>query len=224
MNVLELFSGSESFSKVARGRGYKTFTSDINDFGTTDYITDIRNFDVDCVPFIPDLIWCSIPCTYFSVASIGKHWNKDHTPKTDNARLGIEIVKQTMAVINHFQGLNGNLIYIIENPRGKLRKLGLIPTHFMKTVTYCQYGDFRMKPTDLFTNLFSWIPRPMCKNGDDCHVSAPRGSATGTQGIKGSYERSKVPYELCSEIFECALMRYNLFNPKQRSINRYELS
>jgi hypothetical protein len=40
----------------------------------------------------------------------------------------------------------------------------------------------------------------MCKNGDSCHVSAPRGSTTGTQGLKGAYERSKVPNDLCEEI------------------------
>ena len=37
------------------------------------------------------------------------------------------------------------------------------------TVTYCQYGDTRMKPTDLWCSdsLFQqWTPRPMCKNGD----------------------------------------------------------
>ena len=42
------------------------------------------------------------------------------------------------------------------------------------------------------------------KNGeiiDHCHhESAPRGSKTGTQGKKGSYERSKIPSELCREI------------------------
>mgnify|MGYP003328916231 FL=1 len=47
-----------------------------------------------------------------------------------------------------------------------------------------------------------WIPRPMCKNGNpNCdHVAAPRGSQTGTQGLKGNYERSIVPSELCREI------------------------
>jgi hypothetical protein len=35
-----------------------------------------------------------------------------------------------------------------------------------------------------------------------CHISAPRGSQTGTQGLKGSYIRSQIPYELCKEIIE----------------------
>lgn len=68
------------------------------------------------------------------------------------------------------------------------------------TITYCQYGDKRMKPTDIWTNSETWQPRPMCKKGDICHELAPRGSKTGTQGLKGEYNRSKIPEELCREI------------------------
>ena len=83
----------------------------------------------------------------------------------------------------------------------KLRKLPV--TNFFEirhTVTYCKYGDTRMKPTDIWTNSDKWVPRKACKNGDSCHESAPRGSKTGTQGLKGAYERSKIPKELCNEI------------------------
>jgi len=58
-----------------------------------------------------------------------------------------------------------------------------------------------MKPTDLFNNCFEWTPRPMCWNGNTDHISAPRGSKTGTQGLKGSYIRSQIPEELFIEIF-----------------------
>ena len=68
------------------------------------------------------------------------------------------------------------------------------------TVTYCQYGDTRMKPTDIWTNHPNPNFKPACKNGDKCHVSAPRGSATGTQGIKGSKARSVIPEELCEYV------------------------
>ena len=46
----------------------------------------------------------------------------------------------------------------------------------------------------------------MCKNGDPCHVAAPRGSKTGTQGLKGSYERSKIPEDLCLEILKSCII------------------
>jgi hypothetical protein len=42
----------------------------------------------------------------------------------------------------------------------------------------------------------------MCKNGDSCHVSAPRGAKTGTQGLKGSKERSVIPAALCAHIVD----------------------
>jgi hypothetical protein len=202
MKVLELYAGSRSVGKACEELDYEVYSSDINAFPGIDYVTDIRDFDIDKVPFVPDIIWASPPCTYFSVASIGKHWNKDHTPKSDNAMFGVEIVSATLYIINVFKSINPNLIWYMENPRGKLRKLSVVDGLHRNTVTYCQYGDTRMKPTDIWTNNLDWKPRPMCKNGMPCHVSAPRGSQTGTQGMKGNYERSKIPHELCIEILK----------------------
>ncbi len=202
MKILELFAGSRSIGKVAEELGHEVFSSDIEQFGGIDYVVDILEFDTDVVPFIPDVIWASPPCTSFSVASIGKHWNKDHTPKTQEALDGVRLVEATVNIIEMFQIQNPNLIWYIENPRGKLRKLSVVERFTRKTVTYCQYGDDRMKPTDIWTNNFNWKPREMCKNGMPCHVSAPRGSKTGTQGLKGSYERSQIPSELCGEVIQ----------------------
>ena len=201
MKILELFAGSRSIGKAAEQLGFEVYSSDINAFKDINYVSDILQFDVSKVPFIPDVIWASPPCTFFSVASIGKHWNIDNTPKTENAKLGVTIVQKTIEIIKYFKELNANIIYFVENPRGKLRKLP-VANYFdkMHTVTYCQYGDKRMKPTDIWTNSENWKPREMCKNVDNCHVSAPRGSQTGTQGMANAYEKSKIPEELCKEI------------------------
>lgn len=211
--VLELFAGSRSIGKVSEELGYKVFSSDLNNFDGIDYAVDIRKFDKSKVPFIPDVIWCSPPCTGFSVAAIGKNWVKGEvfTPKTDSARLGVEILNATLDLIYYYKELNPDLIWYMENPRGKMRKSPMLSENdilenvedldmMRHTITYCQYGDDRMKPTDIWTNNESWTPRPMCKNGDPCHVAAPRGSQTGTQGLKGNYERSKLPYQLCKEV------------------------
>ena len=201
MKILELFAGSGSFSNVAKEFGYEVITTDIkqNPNNTIDYVVDVFDFDYINLPGI-DVVWASPPCTYFSVASIGKHWNKDHTPKSSEALFGLKVIKKTIEIIDYL----GPTYWIIENPRGKLRKLEIVKDLPRTTVTYCQYGDIRMKPTDLWTNLIEdvWTPRPMCKNGMPCHEAAPRGSKTGTQGLKGNYERSKVPSELCKEILE----------------------
>ena len=205
MNVLELFAGSRSIGKICDAKGYNIFSSDINAFEGIDYVEDILNFNPTEVPFIPDVIWASPPCQGFSVSAIGRNWVKGHAfePKTESAILGILLVKRTLEIIRYFQALNPALLYYIENPRGKLRKapfMEALPYHHC--VTYCQYGDDRAKPTDLWVN-FDWTPKT-CKNGNpDCHHQpAPRGSRTGTQGLKNAYERSKVPEKLCIEIIE----------------------
>jgi hypothetical protein len=204
MKVLELFAGSRSVGKVADKLGWEVFSSDFEPFEGIDYQIDILKFDVSKVPFKPDIIWASPPCTGFSVAAIGRNWEKTETdaiPKTDTARLGIELVKKTIEIIDHFQPK----YFFIENPRGMLRTLQIMQRFKRQGVTYCQYGDDRMKPTDIWTNSDTWIPRPMCKNGDSCHISAPRGSRTGTQGLANAYERSKIPEELCLEILNSCI-------------------
>ena len=92
--------------------------------------------------------------------------------------------------------------YFIENPRGGMRKMTWMQGLPRYTVTYCQYGDKRMKPTDIWTNHPDPQFKPMCKNGDPCHEKAPRGSKTGTQGLKGSKERSVIPEALCQHIVD----------------------
>jgi hypothetical protein len=204
MNVLELFAGSRSVGKVAQKLSFNVYSSDIEQFGGIDYVTDILEFDPSKIPFKPDIIWASCPCTAFSVAAIGKNWTKvgdDYIPKNPRADFGLKLVQKTLEIIEHFNPT----YFFIENPRGMLRKMPIMADLPRQGVTYCQYGDTRMKPTDIWTNSTKWIPRPMCKNGDPCHVAAPRGSKTGTQGLKGAYERSKIPEDLCFEILKSCI-------------------
>lgn len=204
MKLLELFAGSKSIGKQASKLGFDVFSSDINNFDGIDYVVDILDFDYKKVPFKPDIIWASPPCTGFSVAAIGHHWSGGkgaYVPKTETAKLGIELVKKTIEIIDYYKPT----FWFMENPRGVLRKLPIVANLPRQSVTYCQYGDERMKPTDIWTNSIIWEPRPMCKNGDPCHVAAPRGSRTGTQGRANAYERSKIPEELCKEILKSCL-------------------
>jgi hypothetical protein len=204
MKVLELFAGSRSIGKVADRLAFDVYSSDIEQFGGIDYVIDIMEFDVAKIPFVPDIIWASCPCTAFSVAAIGKNWTKvgdDYIPKNPRADFGLKLVQKTLEIIEHFNPT----YFFIENPRGMLRKMPIMADLPRQGVTYCQYGDTRMKPTDIWTNSTKWIPRPMCKNGDPCHVAAPRGSKTGTQGLKDAYERSKIPEELCFEILKSCI-------------------
>jgi len=203
MKVLELFAGSRSIGKVAEELGYKVFSVDINNFKGIDLVKDIEFLTKDDIPFIPDVIWASPPCTTYSIAAIGHHRDMGK-PKTDFAAKSDRLVINVLKLIKEF-----DCKYFIENPRGYMRKMFFMNGIPRTTVWYCRYGDTRAKPTDIWSNhiysLFNkngWQPKQECFNGNKkCHhESAPRGSKTGTQGLKNNYERSKVPYELCKEI------------------------
>lgn len=200
MKTIELFAGTRSFSKVAGSLGHSIFTTDYEEIDGQDLVADIKTLSAKDFPYQPDVLWASPPCEGFSVASIGKNWGggyRAYEPKSDSARRSIELVKHTLRIIAELKPT----YFFVENPRGVLRKLDLLAHIPRYTVTYCQYGDTRMKPTDIWTNA-PFTPRPMCKNGDTCHISAPRGSKTGTQGIKGYKDRSRIPPELFEDIFK----------------------
>ena len=166
------------------------------------------DFDVNVLPWIPDVIWASPPCETFSVASISHHWNyenKTHVPKSEKCIEGINRVKKTLEIIQILKPK----YFIIENPRGILRKMIFMANLNRYTVTYCQYGEHRMKPTDLWSNIPDLVFRPVCKNGEPCHERAPRGAKTGTQGIKGYKDRSIVPKELCLDVYQQIQKRLN---------------
>tara|TARA_B100001939_G_scaffold133592_1_gene116084 strand:- start:1606 stop:2217 length:612 start_codon:yes stop_codon:yes gene_type:complete len=198
MKTLELFCGTKSFSKIAKEYGYESLTLDFDNTFNPDIVKDIMDFDIqDLNGYSPDIIWASPPCQKFSVASLGRNWNKeDMTPKNDDTKKAMQIVLKTVQII---KDLKPKYFYI-ENPRAMLRKIGLIPYDY-STVTYCQYGFHYMKPTDIWSNNEEWLKvAKSCKNGMPCHESASRGSNTGTQGLKNPAERGKIPPDLIREI------------------------
>ena len=183
--------------------GHETFTVDIDGLFGPDLCMDIHQMHHSDLPYVPDILWASPPCTTFSVASIGTHWTGGkgaYIPRTQEAKDGIRLVEQTRAIIKELEPR----WWFIENPRGVLRKLPVMDGLRRVTVTYCQYGDDRMKPTDIWTNAHWWQQRPVCKNGDPCHQRAPRGAKTGTQGLAGAKERGVIPPALFEEILSQA--------------------
>lgn len=205
MKVLELFAGTRSIGKAFEARGHEVYSVEWNkDFENIDLYADIGTLTAEDIikEFgYPDIIWASPDCATFSIASISRHRKKDE--KTGNLEPVSEYAKFCDKVDTHVIELIKELqpkYYFIENPRGGMRKMTFMQGLPRYTVTYCQYGDSRMKPTDIWTNHPNPKFKPMCKNGDPCHERAPRGSKTGTQGLKGSKERSVIPQALCEHI------------------------
>ena len=203
LKVLELFAGTRSIGKQFEAVGHEVYSVewdkqhhnidlyiDINEL-TTEMV--LKNFGR------PDIIWASPDCTTYSIAAISHHRIKEDStlsPKSDYAYLSDKTNKHVLRLIKELQPK----YYFIENPRGGMRKMDFMQELPRYTVTYCQYGDTRMKPTDLWTNHPNPKFLPMCKNGQPCHESAPRGSKTGTQGLKCKVDRSRIPEALCKHI------------------------
>jgi len=201
LKLVELFAGSRCVGKAGEELGMKVFSADWQPFENIDFVGDIQNIEITDIPFIPDIVWASPDCTTYSIAACSTHRNNSIEPKSEYAKKCDNVNQHWIGLIKQWLGINPNMVFFIENPRGMLRKMPFMQEFERHTVWYCQYGDDRAKPTDIWTNSKSWIPRPMCHNGNtNCHHQpAPRGSKTGTQGRKDSYNRSMIPHQLCIE-------------------------
>lgn len=204
MKVVELFAGTRSIGKAFEAQGHEVFSVEWDkSFENIDLYEDILKVTArDILEKFgqPDVIWASPDCSSYSIAAISHHRRREENgnlaPISDYAKFCDRVNQHVLCLILALSPR----YWFIENPRGGMRKMDFmngLPRH---TVTYCQYGDTRMKPTDIWTNHPDPKFKPVCRNGDTCHISAPRGAKTGTQGLKGSKERSRIPSELCQHI------------------------
>jgi len=202
---IDLFCGSSSFKKEAEAAGFEYFGVDCEKYDNVNLVIDIEKLSIHDLPNIDNYdrvhIHGSPDCRTYSIAAISTH-RDNGKPKTEYAQKCDSVNTHFIWLINQLNPMS-KVTYSIENPRGYMRKMDFVSGLPRHTVWYCQYGDDRAKPTDIWTNL-NWTPRPVCHNGNtNCHhAPAPRGSKTGTQGRKGSYERSKIPNELCKELIQ----------------------
>lgn len=213
IKVLELFAGSRSIGNTAEELGMQVFSVDWTPYEKIDLAIDIEELKKDDIPFIPDIVWASPDCTTYSIAAVSKHRRNRTEPVSEYAVKCDNVNQHWIGLIKEYLELNPDLVFFIENPRGMLRHMPWMKDFKRHTVWYCKYGDDRAKPTDIWTNSKTWTPREECHNykydkegniiNKHCHhESARRGARTGTQGKKDSYNRSKIPKELCIEILK----------------------
>lgn len=205
--MLELFAGTRSIGKAFEVRGHEVFSVEWDkDFDNIDLYADVGKLTADDIIQRfgkPDVIWASPDCATFSVAAIYRHRRRNPEtgsldPVTDYAKFCDEVDQHMLELIKELSPY----LYFIENPRGGLRVMSWMQGLPRYTVTYCQYGDTRQKPTDIWTNHPDPQFKPECKQGAPCHVAAPRGSQTGTQKLRNSKERAVIPQMLCEHIVD----------------------
>ena len=207
MIVLELFAGTRSIGKAFEAQGHKVYSVDWDkQFKDIDLYADISKLTAEDIIKLcggkPDIIWASPDCTTYSVAGIRYHRRKraDGVLEPISA-YGAQCDETNAHLIELIKELQPKY-WFIENPVGGFRKMPFVDGLPRYTVTYCQYGDIRQKPTDIFTNHPNPQFKPPCKRGAACHQSAPRGSQTGTQGLKNRVEKARIPEALCFHIVD----------------------
>ena len=202
VKIIELFSGTESFSEVAERRGHKTFTIDFDEKYNPDLCVDILELKTDQLPFQPDVIWASPPCTEYSKAkSIGKR----------NIAYANKLVLKTLNIINELKPA----YWLIENPQtGLLKKQEFMKNLPFIDVSYCKYGLPYRKQTRLWTNILfkgktcNWDCDFIIKTEKSRrHVSSVGCSGKGkNHKIKYSNktfvlrDKYKIPKQLCLDI------------------------
>lgn len=205
--MLDLFCGTKSMAKAFERAGWETYTVDWEESFEPTLCCDVNTLTVEKIielcGGVPDFVHMSPDCTSYSVAAIFHHRKQNKaTGELEAITEYAEFCDKTNAyIIDLVVNKLKPKYYTIENPRAGMRKMSFVKELPRYTTTYCQWGDTRMKPTDIWTNLPN--PNfPCCKNGDKCHEASPRGSSTGTQGIKGAKDRSRIPDALCDYIVE----------------------
>lgn len=205
-DVIDVFAGLGGFSAAFEDAdNWNVTTVDVEDDFDPDIQADVltlrpTDFDTDF-----DVVLAGHPCTTFTAASLGYHFDEDGTPKTDVARDHLAMIHHTVGLI---RGLNPDY-WFLENPRGRLRTIFRPPEG---TIWYCQYGEPYAKPTDLWGNHPDSFEYRTCSYGnDECdHVKTKSykehgGGSDNRQGLlteNDSAERAKVPYELSEQILE----------------------
>ena len=213
LNVLELFSGSRCIGSEAERQGHNVCSVDWTDYPNTDLVMDIGKIQMRDLPFFPDMIWASPDCTTYSIAACSTHRTNTKEPKSEYAIKCDTVNQHWIGMMKALLEMNPTMVFFIENPRGMLRHMDWMQEFTRHTIWYCQYGDERAKPTDIWTNSRTWIPKKVCRNykydsegkiiNKHCHhSSARRGDKTGTQGRSNSFERSKIPKQLCQDIIK----------------------
>jgi hypothetical protein len=204
MLIFDFYAGTGSATKPFEDAGHTVIKVELDEYFEAherDILTLSAEYLIEKYGQ-PDFIWASPPCQKFSVASLWKYWEGtkgNSVPKHPAVYEALALVAHTIKLM---QNLNPTRGWIMENPRGMLRSQAVVKDLRRWTISYCQYGDTRMKPTDLWGTI-DWTPKPMCRPGASCHESSPRGTnAAGTGKLRNAKLRSMIPYELGQEILD----------------------
>jgi site-specific DNA-cytosine methylase len=160
MNVLELFSGTQSVGKACDKIGWNAVSVDL--LLPADHKVDIMEFDYKQYPKDHfQVIWASPPCVAYS--NLQSCWlgrkkgnGEVYTKETMNHDMNEadKLIAKTLEIIDYFQPS----LWFMENPKtGKLKTREIMKDIPFYDVSYCMYSDWGYeKRTRIWTNKKDW--------------------------------------------------------------------
>jgi site-specific DNA-cytosine methylase len=211
MNVLELFSGTGSVSKVCDKLGWSSYSVDL--ISEADFKGDIMDFDYKKFPKdYFGIIWASPPCTNYSklqdcwIGRIRKGQKYTKEIQEEEMKEGDKLVLRTLEIIDYFKPD----YWFIENPATSKMKDRI----FMKdlnnyVVDYCMYSDWGYrKRTRIWTNKKNFEPKLCNKKCGNMIGNLHKTNLGNTERIKkvngkryNQQDRYRVPEKLILDLF-----------------------
>ena len=200
MRTLELFSGTQSFSKAVmrHSADSSAVTVDILDKFSPTVVADILSWDYRVYPSGSfDVIWCSPPCTEYSKAK---------TQGIRNLVLADSLVAKCFEIIDYFKPK----VWIVENVGTGLlvkRMESIRPGLQMVFVDYCAYGKPYRKRTVLWSNIALTLllcgGQGVCRQMNGCRHKGSVGTDRppyNSVRVKNVWEKDAIPDSLCDVI------------------------
>ena len=171
LNMLELFSGTQSFGKVGRELGYNVISVDIEDYKGKHVPThkcDILEWDYTQYPRdYFDIVHGSPPCVQYSPLQapwVGKQKRNPVTKefytftqeiRDEELLIADSLVAKTLEIISYFNPRR----WTMENPQtGMLKKRDVVIGLPFVDVSYCRYSDYGYKKqTRIWTNSTTFV-------------------------------------------------------------------
>jgi hypothetical protein len=161
VRCLDLYSGTHSFTNVAKQLGYECVSLDIKKKHSPSIVCDILEFDYKIWPAgYFDIVWASPPCTLYSVAAAHMYNEEERKERADK---GNAVSRRTLEIIEYLRPR----FFCVENPLSSgIWKQGIFDHIPKKRVSYCHYGFPYRKHTLLATNILDFQAK-CCKQ--DCN-------------------------------------------------------
>lgn len=218
MTSLELCCGKATISAALSSQGFTTKSLDHRKRAgvcSPDFHLDLMKVKSPALLFGKiDVVWFSPPCQCWSNAPGSYHFFEG-VPQQESTKYLVKVLEKGLEII---EALSPR-IFIIENPRGKLRYYKkmtdfLIRNNGMiKQVMYSDYGFPTQKPTNLFTNFHSLKVSSSAKYGRG--HKAPNGNLNNMSVV----QRQEIPQLLAQSIAEQTAQLFGLHVPIRENVS-----